>query len=182
MAGVAPPAPPYSPPYQYSAYTRPYPGDMGQLYPLSSYPGQFSYELGGIYDNGNGIGKGVGGGYGGIFVPSAASTALPSKAKLIESFVASHIVFTPDYSMHPMEPLSSVTSGAEPGASASVVTTLSTNSETSSSLSRYSAPEPDPFKHATDVSQCVMCRAQITVNTIKCVPITSSLKGTFIYL
>ena len=65
---------------------------MGQLYPLSSYPSQFSYELGGIYDNGNGIGKGVSSGYGGIFVPSAASTALPSKVQLIKSILASHIV------------------------------------------------------------------------------------------
>lgn len=42
--------------------------------------------------------------------------------------------------------------------------TVSTTSEAglSHALPRYSG-EPDPFKHATDVSQCVTCGAQITV-------------------
>lgn len=42
--------------------------------------------------------------------------------------------------------------------------TVSTTSEAglSHAVPRYSG-EPDPFKHATDVSQCVTCGAQITV-------------------
>ena len=82
------PAPPYSPGYQYSAYSRPpapgYSTDvLSGLYP--GYSSQFSYEaLGqhpsGLYDNSSSMGKGLSN-YGGIYVPSAAaaSTALPSK-------------------------------------------------------------------------------------------------------
>ena len=44
--------------------------------------------------------------------------------------------------------------------------TVSTSVPSSeSSMARYSG-EPDPFKHATDVSQCVTCGAQITVRSI----------------
>ena len=57
--------------------------------------------------------------------------------------------------MHPMEVATSSTEHSSgPGP---VVTSASM-----SSLSRYGS-EPDPFKHATDVSQCVTCGAQITV-------------------
>jgi len=138
--------PPYSPPYQYSGYARPpgYPpaDNLSHLYPGSGYSSQFSYEqLGSIYDaNATGMGKGVSN-YGGIFVPSAASTALPT------------------YSMHPMEVATSSTEHSSgPGP---VVTSASM-----SSLSRYGS-EPDPFKHATDVSQCVTCGAQITASSRK---------------
>ena len=53
-----------------------------------------------------------------------------------------------DYSMHPLENITVSTSASEAGLSHAVP--------------RYSG-EPDPFKHATDVSQCVTCGAQITV-------------------
>ena len=44
--------------------------------------------------------------------------------------------------------------------------TVSTSVPSSeSSMARYSG-EPDPFKHATDMSQCVTCGAQITVRSI----------------
>ena len=54
-----------------------------------------------------------------------------------------------DYSMHPLENITVSTSASESGLSHAVP--------------RYSG-EPDPFKHATDMSQCVTCGAQITVS------------------
>ena len=54
-----------------------------------------------------------------------------------------------DYSMHPLENITVSTSAPESGLSHAVP--------------RYSG-EPDPFKHATDMSQCVTCGAQITVS------------------
>ena len=50
--------------------------------------------------------------------------------------------------MHPLENITVSTSAPESGLSHAVP--------------RYSG-EPDPFKHATDMSQCVTCGAQITV-------------------
>ena len=43
------------------------------------------------------------------------------------------------------------------------VSTSTTEASLSHGVPRYSG-EPDPFKHATDVSQCVTCGAQITVS------------------
>ena len=54
-----------------------------------------------------------------------------------------------DYSMHPLESIT--------------VSTSTTEASLSHGVPRYSG-EPDPFKHATDVSQCVTCGAQITVS------------------
>ena len=51
--------------------------------------------------------------------------------------------------MHPLESITVSTPSSEAGLSHGVP--------------RYSG-EPDPFKHATDVSQCVTCGAQITVS------------------
>ena len=51
--------------------------------------------------------------------------------------------------MHPLENITVSTSAPESGLSHAVP--------------RYSG-EPDPFKHATDMSQCVTCGAQITVS------------------
>lgn len=59
-----------------------------------------------------------------------------------------------DYSMHPLESITVSTSTTEAGLSHGVP--------------RYSG-EPDPFKHATDVSQCVTCGAQITVSHRVCI-------------
>ena len=65
--------------------------------------------------------------------------------------------------MHPLEPISVSSSAVSATASTDPGPGLATLATMSSSGSRYGATEPDPFKHATDGSQCTHCGAQITV-------------------
>ena len=67
--------------------------------------------------------------------------------------------------MHPLEPISVSSSAVTAAASTDPGPGLATLATMSTSGSRYGATEPDPFKHATDGSQCTHCGAQITVGT-----------------
>ena len=57
--------------------------------------------------------------------------------------------------MHPVDPATSL---------AVTSVDLSSSGQHSTVSRSSSTVEPDPFKHATDISQCVTCGAQITVS------------------
>ena len=120
------------------------------------------------------MGKGLGN-FGGIYVPNIAASTLPSKISIILSqFLDSS--FHLYYTMHPLEPLpvtsstvSTSDSGPTPMSSLSRYSSCSTSYQIHiPDMSRYhpSSGEPDPFRPATDISQCTHCGAQISVGDI----------------